>query len=168
MTQKISQEQSYAPAKFRTKFNENTPTYELPIHRQTTMNNINHESTLFPERQINWAKEIENMDTKTKELNHSLDLTQETRDEIKLQNQNKIKNDEERNVREWNKLMMICWAGRNLVSKYVRAIWVNTIKSQANNCKSAICVQNDVKIATYRVGRNYVFSLAGFQLRFRL
>ena len=33
----------------------------------------------------------------------SLDLTQETRNEIKLQNQNKIKNDEERNVREWNK-----------------------------------------------------------------
>ena len=30
-------------------------------------------------------------------------LTQETRNEIKLQNQNKIKNDEERNVREWNK-----------------------------------------------------------------
>ena len=33
----------------------------------------------------------------------SLDLTQETRNEIKLQNQNKMKNDEERNVRESNK-----------------------------------------------------------------
>ena len=43
------------------------------------------------------------MDTKIKDLIDSLDLTQETRNEIKLQNQNKIKNDEERNVREWNK-----------------------------------------------------------------
>ena len=43
------------------------------------------------------------MDTKIKYLIDSLDLTQETRNEIKLQNQNKIKNDEERNVREWNK-----------------------------------------------------------------
>ena len=41
--------------------------------------------------------------TKTKDLIDSLDLTQQTRNEIKLQNQNKIKNDEERNVREWNK-----------------------------------------------------------------
>ena len=54
----------------------------------------------FPERQINWTKEIENMDTKTKDLIDSLDLTQETRNEIKPQNQNKIKNDEEINVRE--------------------------------------------------------------------
>ena len=61
---------------------------------------INREITLFPERQINWTKEIENMDTKTKDLIDSLDLTQETRNEIKLQNQNKIKNDEEINVRE--------------------------------------------------------------------
>ena len=96
----ISQEQSYAPAKFRKKFNGNTPAYELPIHRQTTMDNINREITLFPERQINWTKEIENMDTKTKDLIDSLDLTQETRNEIKPQNQNKIKNDEEINVRE--------------------------------------------------------------------
>ena len=43
------------------------------------------------------------MDTKTKDLIDSLDLTQETRNEIKLQNQNKIKNDEEINVREQNK-----------------------------------------------------------------
>ena len=32
---------------------------------------------------------------------NSLDLTQETKNEIKLQNQNKIKNDDIRNVREW-------------------------------------------------------------------
>ena len=43
------------------------------------------------------------MDTKIKDLIDSLDLTQETRNEIKLQNQNKIRNDEERKVREWNK-----------------------------------------------------------------
>ena len=43
------------------------------------------------------------MHTKIKDLIDSLDLTQETRNEIKLQNQNKIKNDEERNVREWSK-----------------------------------------------------------------
>ena len=96
----ISQEQPYAPAKCRMKFNGNTPAYELPIHRQTTMDNINPEITLFPERQINWTKEIENMDTKTKDLIDSLDLTQEARNEMKLQNQNKIKNDEEINVRE--------------------------------------------------------------------
>ena len=35
----ISQEQPYAPAKFRMRFNGNTPAYELPIHRQTTMDN---------------------------------------------------------------------------------------------------------------------------------
>ena len=46
---------------------------------------------------------MENMDTKIKDLIDSLDLTQETKDEIKLQNQNKMKNDEERNIREWNK-----------------------------------------------------------------
>ena len=43
------------------------------------------------------------MDTKIKDLIDSLDLTQETRNEIKLQNQNKIKNGEEKNVREQNK-----------------------------------------------------------------
>ena len=43
------------------------------------------------------------MDTKIKDLIDSLDLTQETRNEIKLQNQNKIKNEEERNVRKWSK-----------------------------------------------------------------
>ena len=56
---------------------------------------INREITLFPERQINWTKEIENMDTKTKDLIDSLGLTQETRNEIKLQNQSKIKKGEE-------------------------------------------------------------------------
>ena len=65
-------------------------------------------------------------------------------------------------------MMMICWAGRNLVSHSIRAICVKTIKSLANNCKSAICVQNDIKIATYRVGILAVFSPASFQLRFRL
>ena len=40
---------------------------------------------------------------KNRRLIDSLDLTEETRNEIKLQNQNKRKNDEERNVREWNK-----------------------------------------------------------------
>ena len=43
------------------------------------------------------------MDTQIKYLIDYLDLTQETTNEIQLQNQNKIKNDEERNVREWNK-----------------------------------------------------------------
>ena len=43
------------------------------------------------------------MDTKIKELTDSLDLTEETRNKIKLQNQNKRKNDEERNVREFKK-----------------------------------------------------------------
>ena len=41
------------------------------------------------------------MDTKIKDLIDSLDLTQETRNEIKLQNQNKIKSDKERIAREW-------------------------------------------------------------------
>ena len=50
------------------------------------MDNINREFTFFPERQINWTKEIENMDTKTKDLIDSLDLTQKTRNKIKLQN----------------------------------------------------------------------------------
>ena len=59
----ISQEQPYAPAKFGRKVNENTPTYELSIHRQATMDNINREITLLRERQINWTEEIENMDT---------------------------------------------------------------------------------------------------------
>ena len=85
----ISQEQPDAPAKFTTKVNENTPTYELPIHRQATMDNINREITLLREKQINWTKEIENMDTKIKDLIDSLDLTEETRNEIKFQNQNK-------------------------------------------------------------------------------
>ena len=66
------------------------------------MDNINCEITLLRERQINWTKEIENMDTKTEDLIDSLDLTEET-NEIKLQYQNNRKNDEERNVREWNK-----------------------------------------------------------------
>ena len=43
------------------------------------------------------------METKIKDLIASLDLTQEIINETKLQNQNKIKNDEERNVREWRK-----------------------------------------------------------------
>ena len=79
--------------------NGNTPTYELPIQRQATMDNSNREITLLRERQINWTKEIENMDTKIKDLIDSLDLTEETRNEMKLQNQNKRKNVEERNVR---------------------------------------------------------------------
>ena len=99
----FSQEQPYGPAKFRTKVNENTPPYELPIHRQATTDNINREITVLQERRINWTKEIENMDTKLKDLIDSLDLSQEIRNEIKLQNQNKIKNDEERNVTKWNK-----------------------------------------------------------------
>ena len=59
------------------------------------MDNINREITLLRERerQINWTKEIENMDTKRKDLIDSLDLTEETRNEIKLQNQNKRKNE---------------------------------------------------------------------------
>ena len=56
---------------------------------------INREITLFPERQINWTKEIENMDRKTKYLIDSLDLTQEARNEMKLQNQSKIKKGKE-------------------------------------------------------------------------
>ena len=43
------------------------------------------------------------MDTQIKYLIDYLDLTQETTNELQLQNQNKIKNDEERNDREWNK-----------------------------------------------------------------
>ena len=43
----ISQQQPYAPPKFRTKVHENTPTCELLIHRQTTMNNINREIILL-------------------------------------------------------------------------------------------------------------------------
>ena len=43
------------------------------------------------------------MNTKIKDLIDSLDLTEETRNEIKLHNQNKRKNDEERNIRSWNK-----------------------------------------------------------------
>ena len=43
----ISQEQPYPPAKFRTKVNENTPPYELPIHRQATTDNINREIILL-------------------------------------------------------------------------------------------------------------------------
>ena len=66
------------------------------------MDNINREITIVRERQMNWIKEIENMDTKKKDFIDSLDLTQETRNEIKLQNQSKIKIDEERN-REWSK-----------------------------------------------------------------
>ena len=104
----ISQKQPYAPAKFITKLNENTPTYELPIHRRATMDNNNSKITLLRERQTNQTKEIENMDTKTKDLIESLDQTEEIRNEIKLQNQNKKtkktkKNDEERNVRKQNK-----------------------------------------------------------------
>ena len=83
--------------------NENTPTYELSIQRQATMDNSNRKIALLRERQINWTKEIENMDTNIKDLIDSLDLTEETRNEIRLQNQNKRKNVEERNVREWNK-----------------------------------------------------------------
>ena len=64
------------------------------------MDNVNREITLLRERQRNWTKEIENMDTKIKDLIDSLDLAEETRNEIKLQNQNKRKNDEERNVRK--------------------------------------------------------------------
>ena len=67
------------------------------------MDNINREITIVRERQMNWIKEIENMDTKKKDFIDSLDLTQETRNEIKLQNQSKIKIDEERNIREWSK-----------------------------------------------------------------
>ena len=54
------------------------------------------------------------------------------------------------------------------MSHYIGEILIKTIKSLANNYKSAICVQNDVKIATYRAGIWAVFSLAIFQLRFRL
>ena len=43
------------------------------------------------------------MDTKIKDLIDSLDLTEETRNKMKLQNQNQRKNGEERNVRELNK-----------------------------------------------------------------
>ena len=42
--------------------------------------------------------------TKTKYLIDSLDLTQQTRNEIKLQNKSKIKNDEERNVTDYKHL----------------------------------------------------------------
>ena len=55
------------------------------------MDNINREIIFLQERQINWTKEIENVDTKIKDLIDSLDLTEETRNEIKLQNQNKRK-----------------------------------------------------------------------------
>ena len=47
------------------------------------MNNINREITLLRERQINWTKEIENMDTKIKGLVDSRDLPEETRNEMK-------------------------------------------------------------------------------------
>ena len=53
------------------------------------MDNVNREITLLRERQRNWTKEIENMDTKIKDLIDSLDLAEETRNEIKLQNQKK-------------------------------------------------------------------------------
>ena len=48
------------------------------------------------------GKKIENMDTKIKDLIHSLDLTQK-KNGIKLQNQNKVKYGKEINVREWSK-----------------------------------------------------------------
>ena len=48
------------------------------------MDNINREVTLLGERQINWTKEIENMDTKIKDLIDSVDLIEEARNEIRL------------------------------------------------------------------------------------
>ena len=66
---------------------------------------INREITLFPERQINWTKEIENMDRKTKYLIDSLDLTQEARNEMKLQNQSKIKKGKENKCQRINTLI---------------------------------------------------------------
>ena len=45
------------------------------------------------------------MDPKIKDLIDSLDLTEETRNKIKLQNQNKRKNDKERNVSEFKKYL---------------------------------------------------------------
>ena len=43
------------------------------------------------------------MDTRIKHLIDLLALTKKTKNGIKLQNQNKINNDEETNVREWTK-----------------------------------------------------------------
>ena len=48
------------------------------------MDNINREVTLLGEIQINWTKEIENMDTKIKDLIDSVDLIEEARNEIRL------------------------------------------------------------------------------------
>ena len=82
---------------------ENTPPYKLPIYRQATTDNLNRKITILQEGQINWTNEIENMDTRIKHLIDFLALTKKTKNGIKLQNQNKINNDEETNVREWTK-----------------------------------------------------------------
>ena len=58
--------------KVRTKVIENIPAYKIPIYRKATMH-IYREITLLKEQQINWTKEIENMDTKIKDLMNSLD-----------------------------------------------------------------------------------------------
>ena len=77
----------------------NTPVYEIPLHRDAAIGNLNREIRLLEERQKQWKIEIKTMEEQIKLTINSLDLTTE-RDNFYV---NEIQKGEERNVREWRK-----------------------------------------------------------------
>ena len=78
----------------------NTPAYEIPLHRNATVDSLKREIRLLDERHKQWEIEIKTMEEQIKLTINSLDLTTEEKDSFYV---NKIQKGEERNVREWRK-----------------------------------------------------------------
>ena len=98
----ISQESPYVPAKFRVKISLNTPAYKIPLHCNAAVDNLKRETPLLEERQKQWKIEIKIMEEQIKLTIDLLDLSAEERDNFYV---NEIQKGEERNVREWRKLL---------------------------------------------------------------
>ena len=94
----ISQGSPYVPAKFRVKFNLNTQAYEIPLHRNTAVDNLKREIRVLEERQKQWK--IKTIEEQIKLTINSLDLTTEERDHFYV---NEIQKGEERNIKERQK-----------------------------------------------------------------
>ena len=92
----LERENPFAPPKFRTRINENTPEYEKVIHNQQTVNTVQNEIKLMEERVRQWGKQLDELQADF-ESNIRL-LSNEKREELNKQ----IQNNSEEVTKNWH------------------------------------------------------------------
>ena len=91
----ITKNVPYAPRKFRTTINRNTPDYEKPLHNENTIHKVNQDIKMMQERIKNWEEELLNIEL---DINDILPKLKEQRAE---KFQKTITDKSEKLQREW-------------------------------------------------------------------